>query len=105
MTEAIETEAIETEAIETEPIEVAIPLFPRFTALDAVGPYEVLQRIPWIDVTFIGHRRGEARSENGMLGLTIDGTFEELPEPDVVVFPGGVGTRLLEHDRAVLDSV
>jgi transcriptional regulator GlxA family with amidase domain len=85
--------------------QVAIPLFPRFTALDAVGPYEVLQRIPWIDVTFIGHRRGEARTENGMLGLTIDATFEELAEPDVVVFPGGVGTRLLEYDEAVLEWV
>ena len=49
---------------------VAIPLFPRFTALDAVGPYEVLQRIPSIDVVFVGHRRGEVRTENGMLGVT-----------------------------------
>ena len=32
-------------------MQVAIPLFPRFTALDAIGPYEVLQRIPTIDVT------------------------------------------------------
>jgi putative intracellular protease/amidase len=40
---------------------VAIPLFPRFTALDAVGPYEVLQRIPSIDVVFVGHPRGGHR--------------------------------------------
>ena len=39
-------------------MQVAIPLFPRFTALDAIGPYEVLQRIPSIDVTFIGKERG-----------------------------------------------
>jgi len=84
---------------------VAIPLFPRFTALDAVGPYEVLQRIPSIDVTFIGHERGEVRSDNGMLGITIDATFEELPEPEIIVFPGGVGTRPLEHDDRVLEWV
>ncbi len=60
-------------------MQVAIPLFPRFTALDAIGPYEVLQRIPTIDVTFVGHDRGEVRSENGMLGVTIDATFEEMP--------------------------
>ena len=30
----------------TDPLQIAIPLFPKFTALDAVGPYEVLQRIP-----------------------------------------------------------
>jgi transcriptional regulator GlxA family with amidase domain len=89
----------------TDTLQVAIPLFPRFTALDAVGPYEVLQRIPSIDITFIGRRRGELRSENGMLGITADATFEELPEPDVIVFPGGVGTRPLEHDERVLDWV
>lgn len=84
---------------------VAIPLFPRFTALDAIGPYEVLQRIPCIDITFIGHQRGEVRSENGILGVTIDATFEELPNPDIVVFPGGVGTRPLVHDERVLQWV
>jgi hypothetical protein len=41
---------------------VAIPLFPRFTALDAVGPYEVLQCIPSIDVLFVGQQRGEVRT-------------------------------------------
>jgi transcriptional regulator GlxA family with amidase domain len=82
-------------------MQVAIPLFPRFTALDAIGPYEVLQRIPSIDVTFIGHERGEVRSENGMLGITIDATFEEMPTPDIVVFPGGVGTRTLVDDERV----
>ena len=81
---------------------VAIPLFPRFTALDAIGPYEVLQRIPSLEVTFVGHERGEVRSDNGMLGVTIDATFEELPTPDIVVFPGGVGTRPLVHDDRVL---
>ena len=86
----------------TDRIHVAIPLFPRFTALDAVGPCEVLQRIPTVDITFIGHSRGEVRSENGMLGLTADALFEEVPEPDVVVFPGGVGTRSLEQDERVL---
>jgi transcriptional regulator GlxA family with amidase domain len=82
---------------------IAIPLFPRFTALDGIGPYEVLQRIPEFDITFVGHQRGEVRSENGMLGITVDATFEELPRPDVIVFPGGVGSRPLVHDARVLD--
>ena len=86
-------------------MQVAIPLFPRFTALDAIGPYEVLQRVPSIDVTFVGHTRGEVRSDNGMLGITIDATFEDLANPDVIVFPGGVGTRSLVHDERVLDWV
>ncbi len=86
-------------------LQVAIPLFPRLTALDAVGPYEVLQRIPSFDIVFVGHRRGEVRTENGMLGLSVDATFAEVPAPDVVVFPGGVGTRALERDELVLEWV
>ncbi len=81
---------------------VAIPLFPRFTALDAVGPYEVLQRIPSIEVVFVGHRRGEVRTENGMLGVTCDARFDEVAAPDVVVAPGGIGTRQLIHDDTIL---
>ncbi|WP_019732042.1 DJ-1/PfpI family protein [Mycobacterium avium] len=80
---------------------IAIPLFPRVTALDAVGPYEVLQRIPSVQVVFVGQRRGEVRTENGMLRLACDATFDEVSAPEVVVFPGGIGTRQLIHDEAV----
>ena len=86
-------------------IQAVIPLFPRFTALDGIGPYEVLQRIPEIDVTFIGHERGEVRSENGFLGITRDASFDDFPHPDVIVFPGGVGTRPLATDERVLEWV
>jgi putative intracellular protease/amidase len=81
---------------------IAVALFPRVTALDAVGPYEVLQRLPEATVTFVGHRKGEVRTENGFLGLTVDATFDELPDPDVVVIPGGVGTRPLLTDEPIL---
>jgi transcriptional regulator GlxA family with amidase domain len=40
-----------------------------------------------------------------MLGLTVDATFEEMAEPDVIVFPGGVGTRPLQKDERVLQWV
>jgi len=86
-------------------LQVVIPLFPKFTALDGIGPYEVLQRIPTIDVTFIGHQRGEVRSENGFLGITADGTFDDFPQPDIIVFPGGVGTRPMARDEQVTDWV
>ena len=45
------------------------------------------------------------RSDNGMLGLTVDRAFAELTQPDVVVFPGGIGTRVLINDAEVLDWV
>lgn len=86
-------------------ISIAIATFPRFTALDAIGPYEVLQRVPWFDVTFVGHRIGEVRSDNGMLGIVADAEFEDLASPDVLVFPGGIGTRPLQTDARVLDWV
>ncbi|GAA5121475.1 DJ-1/PfpI family protein [Pseudonocardia adelaidensis] len=74
-------------------MQIAIALFPRVTALDAIGPYEVLQRVPEVDVVFTGERRGEVRTDNGFLGLTVDAAFAEVPAPDVVVVPGGIGTR------------
>ena len=79
----------------TNPIRIAIPLFDRVTALDAIGPYEVLQRLPGASVTFVGERLGEVRSDTGNLGLTVDAMFEQLPNPDVIVVPGGPGTRVL----------
>ncbi len=85
--------------------QIAIPVFPRFTALDAIGPYEVLQRLPDYEVVFVGHERGTIRTENGMLGVVADATFEEVASPDIVVFPGGVGSRPLMHDERVLDWV
>jgi putative intracellular protease/amidase len=86
-------------------VQVAIALFPRNTALDSIGPYEVLQRVPCIDVVFVGQRRGEVRTDNGMLGLMCDATFDEVTQPDVLLVPGGVGTRALLRDEAMLDWV
>ncbi len=86
-------------------LQAVIPLFSHYTALDGIGPYEVMQRIPDIDVTFIGHERGVIRSENGMLGIEADGTFDDFLTPDIVVFPGGHGTRALMTDERVLDWV
>lgn len=84
-------------------MQIAVPLFPGVTALDAVGPYEVLQRLPEAVVVFVGHVRGQVRADNGFLGLTVDATFDEVASPDVVVVPGGVGTRALLDDAPTLE--
>jgi transcriptional regulator GlxA family with amidase domain len=83
-------------------VQVAIPLFPRFTALDAVGPYEVLQRLPDVEPVFVAEQRGEVRTENGFLGMVADATFAEVPAPDVVVVPGGFGSRALLEENPLL---
>jgi putative intracellular protease/amidase len=84
---------------------IAIPLFEHLTALDAVGPYEVLQRLPGASVTFVGERTGNVRTENGFLGLSVDATYADLPDPDVIVVPGGFGTRALIGGNPILDWV
>ncbi|MGB9340897.1 MAG: DJ-1/PfpI family protein [Polyangiales bacterium] len=86
-------------------MEIAVALFEQVTALDAVGPYEVLQRLADAQVRFVGHRKGEVRTDNGFLGLSVDCTFDELREPDILLIPGGIGTRALVHDERILDWI
>jgi transcriptional regulator GlxA family with amidase domain len=86
-------------------VQIAIPLFPRLTALDAIGPYEVLQRLPGATVTFVGTQVGEVRTENGFLGLTVDALVGDLPQPDVIVVPGGIGSREAVEDRVLVDWI
>jgi len=86
-------------------MEIAIALFEQVTALDAVGPYEVLQRLPGAEVRFVGHRKGAVRTDNGFLGLAVDFTFDEVRNPDILLIPGGIGTRALVHDDVMLDWI
>ncbi len=86
-------------------MDIAIALFEQVTALDAVGPYEVLQRLPDSQLKFVGHEKGEVRTDNGFLGLTVDHTFDELPSPQILLVPGGIGTRALIRDEVILDWI
>jgi putative intracellular protease/amidase len=86
-------------------MQIAIPLFDRFTALDAVGPYEVLSRLPGARVDFVAATPGAYRTETRMLTLNVERSYADVPRPEILVFPGGVGTRALMHDEATLDWV
>jgi transcriptional regulator GlxA family with amidase domain len=81
---------------------VAIPLYDDFTALDAVGPFEVLARIPGTEVTWLGPEAGPVTTDNG-LALVAHAAYEEVPDPDVVLVPGGYGTDTgaLDDERLV----
>jgi putative intracellular protease/amidase len=80
-------------------------VFDRLTALDVVGPYDVLQRLPGATVTFVGKAVGPVRTENGMLGLVADVSIDDVRSADVLVVPGGIGTRALLREDAVTEWV
>lgn len=83
-------------------MKIAIPIFEGFTALDAIGPYEVLSRLPGADVTFLGHSQGLVKADSGVLQLAASASFERCRHFDVLVVPGGWGTRTLLEDAPLL---
>src|SRR5215210_7016287 len=82
-------------------MDVAIPLFDRLTALDAIGPYEVLSRLPGAEVLFVAAQPGPKRTDTDALALTADRGLSEVAQPDIIVVPGGRGTRDQPHDELV----
>src|SRR5205085_5685540 len=81
---------------------VAIPVFDRITALDAIGPYEVLSRLPGAEVKFVSFETGPVRTDTGMLGIEADHALDDVPDPELIVHPGGFGTRALMRDERML---
>ncbi|MFD5518500.1 DJ-1/PfpI family protein [Streptomyces sp. NPDC127066] len=84
-------------------MQIAIVLYDRFTALDAVGPYETLGRLPEADTVFVAERTGPVRSDTGRLALTADKSLAEVPHPDIVVVPGGPGQSAQMDNQVLLD--
>jgi putative intracellular protease/amidase len=82
---------------------IAIVLYDRFTALDAVGPYETLGRLPDAETVFVAERTGPVRNETGNLALTADRTLADVPNPDIVVVPGGPGQESMMAHEPLLD--
>jgi putative intracellular protease/amidase len=82
-------------------MEIAILLYDRFTALDAVGPYEVLSRLPGARVTFVAERPGQVRTDTRQLTLVADAALHEMPAPELVLVPGGPGQSALMDDGPV----
>ncbi|HWV87033.1 MAG TPA: DJ-1/PfpI family protein [Capillimicrobium sp.] len=80
---------------------IAIPLYDRFAALDAVGPYEALGRLHGARVRWVGAEKRPYRADLGVQ-ITADTTFDALPAPDIVLVPGGDGTLDVLDDPALL---
>ncbi|MEV7324829.1 DJ-1/PfpI family protein [Streptomyces sp. NPDC093970] len=86
-------------------MQIAIVLYDRFTALDAVGPYETLGRLPGSETVLVAEETGPVRNDDGGLALVADRTLAEVPHPDVLVVPGGPGQTPQMANRTLLDWI
>jgi transcriptional regulator GlxA family with amidase domain len=84
-------------------MQIAYLLYDRFTALDITGPHEVLNSVPGNESIFVAEQAGPVRNESDTLSLVADASLEEVPSPDIVVVPGGFGTRALLDREPLLD--
>ena len=79
-------------------MQIAIGLYPEFTALDAIGPYQVLSNLPGVEIVICAAEKGRLPDDNGLLVFDVTHTFDDVPNPDVLLVPGGMVTRKLARD-------
>ncbi|MHB8531315.1 MAG: DJ-1/PfpI family protein [Solirubrobacteraceae bacterium] len=84
-------------------MQTTIVLYDRFTALDAIGPYEVLSRLPGGSVTFAAREAGPVRTDNGMLTVSAERSLGEIEQTDIVLVPGGPGEVAARAGSDVLE--
>lgn len=84
---------------------IACLVFDQITLLDAVGPMEVLSRIPGASARIVAPENKPLRSSNSGFRLMPDCVLEELTSADILLIPGGPGVRPLLEDKRVLDWV
>ncbi|MDT5084917.1 MAG: hypothetical protein QOE52_2342 [Mycobacterium sp.] len=85
--------------------QIAIVTYPGFTALDFIGPYEVLRWLPDTEVRFVWHEPGPITADSGVLVIGATHSLAETPSPDVILVPGGMTTVEYARDEALLDWV
>jgi transcriptional regulator GlxA family with amidase domain len=85
--------------------QIAIVVYPGFTALDFIGPYEVLRWLPDAEIRFVWHEPGPITADSGVLVIGATHSFAETRSPDVVLVPGGMTTVAHARDETLLDWV
>ena len=85
--------------------QIAIVLYPGFTALDFIGPYEVLRNLPDAEVRFVWHETGPVTADSGVLVVGATHSFAETPSPDILLVPGGMTTTEHARDEELLDWI
>ncbi len=81
---------------------IAIGIYECFTSLDAMGPFQVLSGLPGAEVTFVAAKAGPVTDESGFLTVTARASFDELPDPDILLVPGGIITGTLVPDHPIV---
>jgi transcriptional regulator GlxA family with amidase domain len=84
-------------------VDIAIPIFDRITALDAIGPYEVLSRLPGARIRWVAMTPGTYKTDNRQLTMVADEPLSAVPHPEIIMVPGGFGTRSLMTPNPLLD--
>ena len=82
-------------------MEIAILLFDAITPLDAIGPFEVLGKLPGAEIRMVATQKGEARTKGQSLAMIADYSLDDVPAPDILVVPGGSGADALAEDAPV----
>ena len=85
-------------------MKTAILLFDDYTALDVIGPYEVLAKIPNNQICFTGLNKKEYKDSHG-LKIIADYSIEEIDSADILVIPGGFGVDTLLKDTAIIEWI
>jgi len=84
---------------------VGLVLYPRFTALDIVGPFQTLVDVPGLDVFFVAEKTGPVSDHTGRLSLVATKSFADVDQLDVVVVPGGMADSGLIASDPVVEFV
>lgn len=71
-------------------MKIALCLYPGFTALDIIGPFQTFADVPGLDVAFVAESAGPVLDHTGRLSMVATGSFAEVTDPDVIVIPGGM---------------
>lgn len=84
---------------------IGLVLYPKFTALDIVGPFQTLVDVPGLDVFFVAETAGPVMDHTGRLTLNATHTFSQIETLDIVVVPGGFADREVAPDNAIVQFI